>query len=333
MKKTIYDVAREANVSIATVSKVINNTGRIGEKTRQRVLQVMKELDYQPSLVAAALTGKSTYSIGLLIPDLANPFFAELARSIEDRGHELGYSIVMCSTDYRPEKESKYISLLKQKSVDGFILASGFQNDAVIRDLLNLKIPIAVLARDVSTVSVDTVTVDDFIGGYNATQHLLDLGHQQIGAIQLDLEVGRERARGYRLALQENGLEYDEKYVLFGPSSVECGKQMGLKMLQAAERPTAIFAGNDLVAIGIIQAARELGLSIPDDVSVVGYDNTILAAISNPPLTTVAQPFHDMGRQVMDLLIEEIKGKKKGKKRVVMLPELCVRESTNQIRK
>lgn len=333
MKKTIYDVAREANVSIATVSKVINNTGRIGEKTRQRVLQVMKELDYQPSLVASALTGKSTYSIGLLIPDLANPFFAELARSIEDRGHELGYSIVMCSTDYRPEKESKYISLLKQKSVDGFILASGFQNDAVIRDLLNLKIPIAVLARDVSTVSVDTVTVDDFIGGYNATQHLLDLGHQQIGAIQLNLEVGRERTRGYRHALQENGLEYDEKYVLFGPSSVEGGKQMGLKMLQAAERPTAIFAGNDLVAIGIIQAARELGLSIPDDVSVVGYDNTILAAISNPPLTTVAQPFHDMGRQVMDLLIEEIKGEKKGKKRVVMLPELCVRESTKRIRK
>lgn len=333
MKKTIYDVAREANVSIATVSKVINNTGRIGEKTRQRVLQVMKELDYQPSLVASALTGKSTYSIGLLIPDLANPFFAELARSIEDRGHELGYSIVMCSTDYRPEKESKYISLLKQKSVDGFILASGFQNDAVIRDLLNLKIPIAVLARDVSTVSVDTVTVDDFIGGYNATQHLLDLGHQQIGAIQLDLEVGRERTRGYRHALQENGLEYNGKYVLFGPSSVEGGKQMGLKMLQAAERPTAIFAGNDLVAIGIIQAARELGLSIPDDVSVVGYDNTILAAISNPPLTTVAQPFHDMGRQVMDLLIEEIKGEKKGKKRVVMLPELCVRESTKRIRK
>ncbi len=333
MKKTIYDVAREANVSIATVSKVINNTGRIGEKTRQKVFQVMKELDYQPSLVASALTGKSTYSIGLLIPDLANPFFAELARSIEDRGHELGYSIVMCSTDYNPEKESKYITLLKQKSVDGIILASGFQNDAVIRDLLHLKIPIAVLARDVSTVSVDTVTVDDFIGGYNATRYLLELGHKKIGTIQLDLEVGRERIRGYQHALQENGVEYDGKLVLFSPSSVEGGKQMGLKLLHSPDRPTAVFAGNDIVAIGVIQAVRELGLSVPDDVSIVGYDNTILAAISNPPLTTVAQPFHDMGRQVMDLLIQEIKGEKKGKKRVVMLPELCVRESTGKIKK
>lgn len=330
MKPTIYDVAEKAGVSIATVSKVINETGRIGEKTRKRVLQVMDELNYRPSVVASALTGKNTYTIGLLLPDLANPFFAEIARSVEDRGHELGYSLVMCSTDNKPDKEGRYLSVLRQKSVDGVILATGIYRDETLRELIDHKIPIALIARDMPHLTVDTVRVDDFVGGYQATHHLLELGHRRIAIIVEDLNVmsSRERLRGYREAHQERGVPVDESLVLVSDFTVEDGKRVTGQLLDRDEPPTAIFACNDLLAIGVIQAARLRGLIIPDDLSIVGFDNTILATIVDPPLTTVAQPIHEMGRQVMDLLIQEIENKKQAKRRVVLLPELIVRQST-----
>ncbi|MEJ8543865.1 LacI family DNA-binding transcriptional regulator [Brevibacillus borstelensis] len=328
MKPTIYDVAREAGVSIATVSKVINNTGRISEKTRKLVLSVMKEMNYQPSVVASALTGKSTYTIGLMIPDLANPFFSGIARSIEDRGHALGYNIVICSTDYDPEKEAKYISLLLQKSVDGIILASGFENVETVRELIKQKVPLAIIAREIPSLEVDTVAVDDFLGGYQAASHLISLGHRRIAIIARDLWSNRERMRGYRHALDEAGIDYgrDVEYVM--ESNVESGKALAEKLLRSADPPTAIFACNDLLAMGAIHAARRLGMSIPRDLSVVGFDNTAWASVTDPPLTTVAQPIRDMGTHVMNLLIQEINGEKKHKQRIVLLPELVVREST-----
>jgi LacI family transcriptional regulator len=330
MKPTIYDVAREAGVSIATVSKVINETGRISDKTRNKVLQIMRKLDYQPSVVASALTGKSTYTIGLLIPDLANPFFAEVARSVEDRGHELGFNLVMCSTDNNPQKEAQYISLLKQKRVDGIIVATGMSNDALLKDLVKQEMPLALIARDLPALAVDSVLVDDFIGGYQAASHLTGLGHRRIAIIAEDLSLmsSKERIRGYRHALAEANLPYDESLVLVSDFTVEGGKRCTKQLLDLPEPPTAIFACNDLLAIGAVQAAREQGLRIPDDLSVVGFDNTILATIIDPPLTTVAQPIRDMGRQVMDLLVQEVRGQKTLKQRIVLLPQLVVRQST-----
>jgi len=330
MKPTIYDVAREAGVSIATVSKVINETGRISDKTRNKVLQIMRKLDYQPSVVASALTGKSTYTIGLLIPDLANPFFAEVARSVEDRGHELGFNLVMCSTDNNPQKEAQYISLLKQKRVDGIIVATGMSNDALLKDLVKQEMPLALIARDLPALAVDSVLVDDFIGGYQAASHLTGLGHRRIAIIAEDLSLmsSKERIRGYRHALEEANLPYDESLVLVSDFTVEGGKRCTKQLLDLPEPPTAIFACNDLLAIGAVQAAREQGLRIPDDLSVVGFDNTILATIIDPPLTTVAQPIRDMGRQVMDLLVQEVRGQKTLKQRIVLLPQLVVRQST-----
>jgi len=329
MKPTIYDVAREAGVSIATVSKVINGTGRISDATRKRVLEVMKKLDYQPSVVASALTGKSTYTIGLLIPDLANPFFAEIARSVEDRCHEHGFNLVICSTDNNPEKEAQYISLLKQKRVDGIIVATGINDEALLKNLVKQKIPLALIARDMPALAVDTVLVDDFLGGYLATNHLTGLGHKRIAIIveNLNLMSSKERIRGYRYALEEAKLPYDEDLVLVSDFTVEGGKHCAKQVLQREQPPTAIFACNDLLAIGVMQAAYELGLRIPQDLSVVGFDNTILATIVDPQLTTVAQPIQDMGRQVVDLLIQEIKGEKTVRQRVVLLPELVVRGS------
>jgi LacI family transcriptional regulator len=329
MKVTIYDVAREANVSIATVSKVINNTGRIGEKTKRKVLNVMKKLDYQPNIMASALMGKQTKTIGLLIPDLANPFFSELARRIEDRCHEFGYSLVICSTDYLTEKENKYLALLKRKNVDGFILASGFENLAKVEELVSEDFPVAIVARDFPMFSVNTVALDDFMGGYLAASHLIDLGHKNISVIARDVWSNRERLRGFKQALEENSIEFNTGFEFVEDiNHVEPGRSMTLKYLNSPNPPTAIFACNDLLAIGAIQAVKEQGLSVPGDISVIGFDNTMIATIVEPPLTTIAQPIQNMGKEVVDLMISMIKGEKKEKMRLTLLPSLVERKST-----
>lgn len=328
-KTTIYDVAKEAGVSIATVSKVLNNSGRISDRTRKKVLKTIEKLNYQPNIMALALAGKQTNSIGLLIPDLANPFFAELARSIEDRGHELSCSLVICSTDYDPEKELKYVKLLKRKNVDGIILASGFEKREIIEELINEQFPIAVVARDIpfSTI-INTVSNDDYHGGYMATKHLIDLGHKKIAIIARDVWTNRERLKGYKKALKEKNIRYEYNFEFVKESTVEWGKYIASKYFKASDPPTAIFACNDLLAAGAIQAIREEGLNVPEDVSVVGFDNTTIATILNPPLTTVAQPIKSMGKLVVDLLYNEIKKKVNVKSRLTLVPKLIVRNST-----
>lgn len=334
MSITIYDVAKEANVSIATVSKVINNNGRISDKTRKKVHDVMLNLNYHPNIIASALMGKKTKTICLLIPDIANPFFSELARSIEDRASEFGYNLVMCNTDYQIEKENKYLALLKRKNVDGFILASGFENLDTVEELMQEDIPIAIVARDFPMFSINTVALDDFMGGYLAAMHLIELGHSRIGVIARDVWSNRERIRGFKQALEENKLEFTAGFEFIEEiNHVEAGKYMAHKYLTNAEPLTAIFACNDLLAAGAIQAIKENGMSVPEQISVVGFDNTLIATIIEPPLTTIAQPIKNMGKEVMDLMILMIKGEKKEKMRLTLLPSLVIRKSTAPLRK
>ena len=328
MKPTIYDVARAAGVSIATVSKVINQTGRISDKTRSKVHKGMEELRYQPSMVASALTGKRMNTIGLLIKDLANPFFAEVARAVEDRGQELGFSVVMCSTDNDSEKEANYIALLKQKKVDGIIVAAGFQNDSALKELIRDHVPVALISQEIPELAIDSVSVDDYLGGYQVTSHLLSLGHRKIAMIAEDGRSSDGRIRGFRQALREAGIAFVDEMLATCEASVEEGLRHGGRFLDAANPPTAIFASNDLLAIGVMKAARERNVKIPDDLSVAGFDNTILAAFAEPPLTSVAQPIQEMGRQVVDLLVESMENDKKTKQRVVLMPELVIRRST-----
>jgi DNA-binding LacI/PurR family transcriptional regulator len=330
MKPTIYDVAQAAGVSIATVSKVINETGRISDKTRKHVFSVMEQLNYQPSMVASALTGKSTYTIGLTLPDLANPFFAEIARSVEDRGHEYGFSVFICSTDNDPDKEVKYLSLLTQKRVDGIISATRIQNDQFLRKLIQQNIPIALITGEMPTLAVDTVMVDDNLGGFQAGNHLVELGHERIAILVEDMDnmSNRERIRGCKQAIANAGIHFEEQLITTGGFTVESGQTAMKQLLLLENRPTAVFACNDLLAIGAIRAAREAGMQLPDDLSVVGFDNTILATLIDPPLTTIAQPIQEIGRRAVDLLVQEIKGEKVHKQRVVLMPELLLRKST-----
>jgi len=295
----------------------------------------MEELHYQPSMVASALTGKRTRTIGLVIPDVANPFFSEIARKVEDRGREQGFNVLMCNTDNNPETEEMYLSLLRQKSVDGIIIGTTTNNYTMIKELLERNFPLVFIAQDIPELAINVVRVDDFLGGYQAVSHLVSLGHQQIAIMLGNLRrtSDKYRLQAYQQVLQENGLKYEESWIVYTDYSMVDGKRAAMELLQSTPRPTAIFACFDSLAVGIYQAAKELGLRIPHDLSVVGFDNTILSSIIDPPLTTVAQPIEEMGRQAVDLLIAQVEGANHTKQRIILPPHLVVRRSACHIAK
>ncbi|BAB05938.1 LacI family DNA-binding transcriptional regulator [Halalkalibacterium halodurans] len=328
MKPTIYDVAKEAGVSIATVSKVINHTGNMRPATRLKVKQAMERLNYRPNLMATALTGKATKTIGLLVPDISNPFFSEMARTIEDRAHEAGLSVIICSTDENEQKEKKYLELLQQKRVDGFIIASSFHDREGLKRLKEQGTPIVMLTQDDGGLGVPSISVDDYKGGFEATSYLITSGHKRIAVIAEHVSSSRLRIYGYKEAHASHGIPFVEEQIYKTTASTENGKFCLLTMHEKGLLPSAIFACNDLIAIGVIHGAKELGIRIPEDLSVIGFDNTILATTTVPALTTVAQPVADMGRKVVDLLLEAIETKALTNEKVLYTPELIIRGTT-----
>jgi len=328
MRPTIYDVAEEAGVSIATVSKVINHTGNMRDTTRTRVKEAMKTLNYQPSMMASALTGKGTKTLGLLVPDISNPFFSEMARTIEDRAHECGMSVIICSTYDDLEKEKKYIELLQRQQVDGFIIASTFKNKKLLKDLRKKGTPLVMLTQDNDGIDVPSVSVDDFKGGYEATSYLISLGHKNIAIIAEHQNSSSLRIYGYREAHAINSLKCSDENIYKITATLANAKNIFYEIMAKENKPTAIFACNDLIAIGIIQGAREKGLMVPKDLSVIGYDDTILATTTVPELTTIAQPIVDIGKRVVDVIIEEIKDRNQANERVLFNPKLIVRGTT-----
>ncbi|WP_078431633.1 LacI family DNA-binding transcriptional regulator [Metabacillus halosaccharovorans] len=328
---TIYDVAKEAGVAISTVSKVLNNTGSIGEKTRKKVEETMHKLNYQPSVVASVK--KRIQTIGLLIPDIADPFMAEITRTIEDHGRKFGFSLIICSTDNDLEKEMEYVSILKKKYIDGIIIATGLKNTGALNEILNNEIPVALLSREVPSLAVNTVVVNDFLGAFKATTYLIKLGHQRIAMITEDIyfPVTISRLDGYKQALEQAGIPYNENLVAINNTSFNDALDSTEKLLKFSEPPTAIFASTEPLAIGAMQGVRESGLDIPKDISIVGFDNSILAKMCYPPLTTVSQPIYEMGKKVIELLVEEIKNPKQVKQRIVMSPDLIVRGTASEV--
>ncbi|WP_336184124.1 LacI family DNA-binding transcriptional regulator [Bacillus sp. 205(2023)] len=330
MKTTIYDVAKEANVSISTVSKVLNNTGNISEKTKNRIWKVIEELQYQPSVVTSAR--KMMKTIGLLIPDIANPFMAELARAVEDSGRKKDFSVIICSTDNNSLREEEYITMLKQKHVDGIIVATGLKNSQAIRELIESDMPVVMLSRDIPHLPVDTVVADDFKGGYEAAVHLAHLGHTNIAVIaeKINNTSIKNRVIGFKEGLQVSGIQIDESAILDCPYDLSASKDISLKLLNQKYRPTAVFVTTELLALGVLQAARQLHISIPSSLSLVGFDNSILAKISDPQLTTIAQPTEEMGEKAIELLMDGMADSKQKKviQRVMLSPSLIVRNST-----
>lgn len=327
---TIHDVAERAGVSATTVSHVINQTRRVSADLRDRVLLAMDELGYQPNALARSLRRKQTFTIGLVIPDNANPFFAEMARGIEDEAYALGYSVILCNSDGNLVREAHALELLLKRQVDGIILAPAGESASTVNMLNQRGTALVVIDRELPGIAADCILADHEAGARAAVEHLLALGHKRIGCISGPAEVASSLARveGYRAALRSAGLRADPALVVAGNFSDGSGHGGAQQLLGMAEPPTAIFACNDLMAIGAIAAVVEMGLLVPDDISVVGYDDIHLAAFVNPPLTSVAQPKYDLGKSATALLVARLGDRSLPPRRFVLQNRLILRRST-----
>ncbi|MEW9672254.1 LacI family DNA-binding transcriptional regulator [Ammoniphilus sp. 3BR4] len=331
MKPTIYDVAKEAGVSTATVYKVINNLS-VSKKTKDKVKKAMNDWTGRPSVPAADPSAKKAFMIGFLLPDLSNPFLTEMAIKIEERAHEKGHHLVICTTNFTKDKEASYVSSLKQRGLDGFILAGAFENLDVIQGLVDEGFPVSLLMESHRSLSINSVKVDDYMGGYQATTHLLSLGHERVAVIAEDANSSRERIEGYKQAMLDRGFKAEKSLIMISDSSSDSAEHLTDELLSLSQPPTAILACSEVLTIGATMSIRKRKLQIPDDLSVVGFDYTLLSKSIDPPLTTIVQPVEAMCDYVVDLLIEEIEGKSKLKQGIVLLPELIIRNSTGKVK-
>jgi len=324
------DVADKAGVSVSTVSHVINETRFVSHDTRRRVLSAMDELNYQPNKLASSLRRKDkrTQTLGLLVPDSMNPFFTEALRGVEDACFKANYNVFLCNSDNKPEKELEYLEALISKQIDGIILISTGTQDSL--ELLNHhKIASVLVDRELGQNTCDSVMIDNELGGQIATQYLVDLGHSRIACITGPnfLTPSAKRVHGYRKTMKNNGLPPNEAWVVpgdFRPQSGYVGMNI---LLSLADPPTAVFACNDLMAIGAMHAVHEQNLTIPDQVSIIGFDDIMFASYTMPPLTTVAQPSYEMGLTAAKILINHLSDPGARTRQEILEPSLVIRES------
>ena len=286
---TMKQVAEKAGVSTTTVSHVINNTRVVSEDARERVLSVIQELRYIPSAVARSLKNDRTHTIGMMIPNNSNPYFAELIQGIEDASFELGYNIILCNSYDDPKKQAAYIRVLMEKRIDGLILVSSGSDEDLSMLLANEVIPKVLVDREVTGVAADLIEADHVQGAYEATRYLISLGHKRIACVAGPdtLLPSGGRVAGYQRALKEAGITVCDDFIVHSDFTSEGGFNAFQKLLTLDSKPTAIFASNDLMAIGGICAANQAGVKIPQDLTVIGYDDIALARFSTPPLTTI----------------------------------------------
>jgi LacI family transcriptional regulator len=326
---TMADVAREAGVSLMTVSRVVNNKGDVSPATRQRVLEIIEQLGYRPSSIARGLVTQRTGTLGLVMPDVANPFFADVARGAEHVAYAEGYNVFLCNTDEDTQREVAVLQSLEEKRVDGIVLCSSRLDDSQLRTLLGRHPTVVLVNRRLEGASVGTVLINDEAGGRAATRHLLRAGHRAVGFLAgpPTSRSGRQRAKGYRAALAAADLPYNSAWVRHCSPVVEGGQETACQLLTVCPELTALFCYNDLVAVGVLQACADLGRQVPDDLAVVGYDDIPLAALVTPPLTTCRVPRYEMGAQAMRLLLNQIDGCPGECDQIVLPSELIVRAS------
>jgi LacI family transcriptional regulator/LacI family repressor for deo operon, udp, cdd, tsx, nupC, and nupG len=327
----LKDVARVAGVSISTVSRVLTGSPLVNEETRARVQQAMDALDYRPNRVARRLRRDTARAslIGLIVPDIQNPFFAELVRGVESVAQQHGYMVFLGNSDEDAAKEKRYVDLMLAESVDGLILPPSSDNAQALSALARAGLPVVCVDRRVPKVTLDAVIADNVHGAYAAVDHLLRLGHRRIGFVvgRPQLSTSKERLQGYRTALEEHGLALDAALVREGDSRQSGGRDMARELLTLPHPPTALLVGNNLMTLGALETIHALGLRIPDDVAVVGYDDMPWALALDPPLTAVRQPSYELGRRAAELLLQRVEDPKRSTSLVVLQPELVVRQS------
>jgi LacI family transcriptional regulator len=330
---TIREVAEHAKVSVSTVSHVINRTRFVDPETQERVRRSIKTLGYRPNLLARSLRRRETRTIGLLVPDNANPFFAEFARVIEDAGFAEGYSVILCNSDRSETKEETYIDVLLAKQVDGLIVISSTDRVDLLQRVLDVGVPMVVVDRNLTGLSVSQVLVGNEQGGYLAGQYLVGLGHRRIGCIggPSDGNPSWGRVLGFRRALAEAGLSLPPAAIVPGDFRYSGGEAGMHTLLGRNLGLTAVFATNDLMAIGAMFRLRRAGLRVPEDISVIGFDNILQASTMLPPLTTIEQPVNDLGQATARLLLDQILKRTTEPACLTIPTSLVVRESCRAI--
>lgn len=326
---SIYDVAREAKVSVFTVSAVINDTGRVSSTLSRRVEAAIRKLNYRPNLLARSLAKQQTHTLGMVVTDIANPFFPAIVRGAEDAAQKAGYSMLLCNSDDKSDKEAVYLELLISKRVDGIILnkTPSALSVAQRRMLDEAKIPIILLMRTCPDLKTDVVQTNDKQGAIDAIAHLARIGHKKIAFVSGPLNVSNARARrqGYCKALEERGLEYDPNLTFEGDYRIESGHRAGHALLP--QRPDAVLVTNYLMTIGLMSAAEEIGLRCPEDFALVSFDDYPWSGCFRPRLTTVELPKYELGDTAVRLLLERIQGKRSTIQTINLAPQLRVRES------
>ncbi|PTX55195.1 LacI family transcriptional regulator [Melghirimyces profundicolus] len=329
---TIYDVAREAGVSMATVSRVVNGNPNVKPVTRKKVLDAIERMGYRPNAVARGLASKKTTTVGVVIPDISYAFFAELTRGIEDIAKMYHYNIILCNSDLKKEKELQLTEALLEKQVDGLLFLGGKVTDEH-REIFNgTDVPVVLAAtRDEAKNARPFVTIDQVKAAKEATDVLIREGHERIGFLGgplTDPLIGYPRYQGYREALEENGMSLDEDRVRLGNYRYHSGYDAARELLESEQAPTAIFAVNDEMAVGAIHAVQDLGKRVPEDVSIIGFDNIPLASQVRPLLSTVAVPMYDIGAVAMRLLTKYMNEETIEEDQVVLPYRLELRDST-----
>lgn len=334
---TIKDVAKHANVSIATVSRVLNNHHWISVEVREKVLNAINELGYRPNALARGLVSHKSNTIGVLIPDVSNYFFAEVFRGIEDAIHERKSNVFICNTDNNEQRMLRYLDFLQEKQVEGFIFTSEPISKSYFDRFLKVGVPLALLSTESSEFHLPAVKVNEFMASKDAVNYLIDKGHKRIGMIHYPLSnpnAGLPRFLGYKTAMEDHGLLTDLSWIAEG-LGFESGRRAMKQLLSIHPEITAVFAASDEMAIGAMVEAQKQGLILPGDLSVIGFDNVKLSTMHYPALTTVAQPLYEMGRQTVDLLFKLIQTDEKGREelnKTIYLPHYIVeRESVKDL--
>lgn len=330
----IQEVAKRAGVSSTTVSHVINNTRVVTPETRQRVETAMRELGFRPNALARSLRRGHSHTLGLILPDSSNPFFAEVGRSLEAAAFASGYSVILGNAEGDLDRERFYVDTLYKKQVDGLVFVGAGDDPEAVAELLKRGIPVVVVDRPMTGLAVDTVLIDNRAGGSLATRHLIELGHRRIGCLRgpSNLTPSADRVTGYCDALAGAGLPYDASLVVRGDFKAESACHATMALLAGDDPPTAVFACNDVMAFGALRGAAKAGRRVPDDLAVVGFDDIELASYGMLPLTTVAQPKAELGRLAVQMLTERMADKTRAPRREVLGVQLIVRESSGGAR-
>jgi LacI family transcriptional regulator len=332
---TIVEVAKRAGVSIATVSNVIRGTKRVTPEVTQRVQAAIRELDYYPNEIARSLKVKQTRMLGIVVPDITNPFFPEIIRGAEDVAFERKYFLVTANTDEQSARERRVVSALRSYRADGILLACAPGSDVShIRRTIDAGLPVVCLDRPVSGADTDAVLLDNVRGSRECVQHLIAMGHRRIGLIagQLKTEIAHERLRGYEEALREANIEVDSDLIMEGDFREDSGYRLGKLLLRRRLGVTALFACNGVMTLGVLKAIEEQGLRCPEDIALATFDDLAIDRSFHPHLTAVVQPSYEIGARAATILIDRIEGKLNGRAPAVVriVPTLVVRESTSR---